>query len=447
MRILDLSYTQIRGDLLRRLLKAVKTYKLPLERVSMLAMQRIDIQREMRPIKTADDIYTFLQHSRVKLLDLRDNQEIIVQSGLSVYLPQLEVFRVGGDHFLTNEEGPDSGCIVVDILLHPSVREYTIHFPRYPAYSSREKRGLLHHFLTNPVITEQVLKKIQHCDVLQKTPGGNFLCSIVNCLCRESVTFPCGMFQGISLSDIFVHEKNCFAGIRFPLPPFLERLVMTRGVWFSFYKATGPLCFNPNNKLTYVDLTNSGVRSWFVKDFRLKGLRTMKYLSLQNNHLMMTEKMFIVADMPSLEVLLLGQNHINLTLPDKMDFLRASSLRSLDMQECSVGKIPAHSFLQLTRLEYLNISGNGLVDFNVNLTALHSLKHLNLSNNLLKNISDKLKLSLDTLTAAHIVTLDLSHNPLECSCQDLSLLSWLKTTKISLARLDLTPALTPCKAK
>ncbi len=440
LRVLDVSYTQIRADLLRALLKVVKKYKLPLESVSMVGMQRLDIQRETQPIKTEDDIYTFLQYSPVKLLDLRDNLEITAQPGLSIYLPQLEVLRVGADYFLTIKEGPDpllKTCIAFDLLLHPSVREYTIHFARHQAYRGRHKRGLLDHFFGNPKHAEQVLKKIQHCDITQNISGGNILCSVVNCLCGDLVTFPCDMFQGISLSDIFVHDKACVAGLRLPLPPFLERLVMTRGVWFSS-KPMGPVCFNPNNKLTYLDLTNSGIRGWMVQDFRLKGLKKMKYVSLQNNQLKMTENVSIVEDMPSLEVLLLGQNSINLTFPDKMDFMRASSLRSLDMQECSIGIIPENSFLQLTRLEYLNVSGNGLESFDVNLTALQHLKHLNISNNLLKNIGEELRMSLDKLAVAHNVTLDLSDNPLECNCHNLYLLSWLKTTKVSLARLNLT---------
>ncbi len=43
LRILDVSYTQMHRDDWKRLLEAIRTYKTPLESISMISMQRIDM--------------------------------------------------------------------------------------------------------------------------------------------------------------------------------------------------------------------------------------------------------------------------------------------------------------------------------------------------------------------------------------------------------------------
>ncbi len=67
------------------------------------------------------------------------------------------------------------------------------------------------------------------------------------------------------------------------------------------------------------------------------------------------------------------------------------------------------------------------------------LRHLNLSNNL----SVELRQTLDVLAKSNNVSLDLSLNPLECSCGDATSTSWLKTTKVILSRANITRCIHP----
>ncbi len=126
-----------------------------------------------------------------------------------------------------------------------------------------------------------------------------------------------------------------------------------------------------------------------------------------------------------------------------MDFLQISTLRSLNMQGCSLMLMPHNSLQRVRNLEYLNVSQNGLEDFNVNITTLKYLRLLNLSNNKLKNLGVELRDSLDVLAKSYNVTLDLSLNPLECTCNDATFTSWLTTTKVILSRANLTRCIHP----
>ncbi len=254
---------------------------------------------------------------------------------------------------------------------------------------------------------------------------------------RHFVTFPCGLFQNWHLKDILTGDKECTAGIRFPMPPHLQTVKFSGGVLASSNRI-GWICVNPANKLTHVEFANTGVENIVLEGFGLRGFKKVKYLNFQRVGVNITETTSAFTDMPSLEVLLIGYNPISLLFPEKLDFLHSSTLRSLDMQGCGLEDIPPHSFVSTSSLEYLNISDNHLRAFDVNITVLISLKHLNLSNNLLQNVSEDLRLSLDKLAERHDVTLDLSLNPLKCYCHDIAFVGWLRNTNVKFARSSLT---------
>ncbi len=446
LRLLDVSHTQMDQAHINGLLLAIQKYKPPLEYLMMRAVQRV--HQGMERIEMGS-LLKNLRNIPLKSLDLLENQAILLLPGLSVYLPELQTLRVAGNRFLSARDHKDSEsavCFLIDLLLHPSGREATFHLPGYNPNVRRGRRDLekyVGYFFAQPQVATDTIQK---CLGQIGFSSGNFLCEMANCFCGNFISFPCELFKGWRLWDFIAKEKECHAGIILPVPHTLTALSITN-VIATTHRRIGLACLNPTNNVTHVEVTNGQLKGLIFENFGLKGLQKIKYFNVQNNGILVTEKMSLVADMPCIEVLLLGKNSISLELPEKMDFLQSSSLRSLDMQECQLRSIPRNSLMSLKNLETLNISGNSLEDFNVHFTAMKRFKHLNLSNNHLRNLNEEMRQSLDSLTETNEMTVDLSLNPLECNCEDIDFVRWLKTTNVRLARLNLTTCFHPIEGK
>ncbi len=454
LRVLDVSYTQMDESTLglSGLFSAIQKYRPPLENLTMKGVQRIGTNVGLVSLNYGilkiGNICRSLQNSPLKILDLLENQAIALEPRLSVYLPQLEILRVGSNRHIgwtsDDPESLSSTCVFIDllhVLIHPSIREYTYHFADRSTNAPRGRRDLLGAFFENPL---RVLKQLQNCRI---NSSGISVCDLVNCMCEDFPTFPCELFHGWQMADLLgQQERECYGQLLVPLPPCLKSLII-RNMIGTTHSSFGTICINPSNNLTYFDISNGKLKGYFLKIVGFKGLKKLKYFNIQNNGILLTQKMSLFADMPSLEVLLLGHNSIRLGVPEKMDFLQASTLRSLDVQGYNLMSMPHNSLQRLRNLENLNVSENGLEYFNVNITALKYLRHLNLSNNLLKNLGEEIRQSLDVLAETNSITLDLSLNPLECSCNDASFTRWLKTTKASLARPRITTCIYPARGK
>ena len=153
--------------------------------------------------------------------------------------------------------------------------------------------------------------------------------------------------------------------------------------------------------------------------------------------------MSLFTDMESLEVLLLGGNTIPMDRPEDLDFLRINTLRVLDIQGCGIKYMPQHTLRNLKNPQFLNVSENSLEEFNVNLTGLKDLKFINLSGNSLRFLDKMVMLALERVASRQNLTVDLSRNPLECSCSKLHFVRWLQTSRAAFARKELTVCSNP----
>ncbi len=129
-----------------------------------------------------------------------------------------------------------------------------------------------------------------------------------------------------------------------------------------------------------------------------------------------------------LKILLLGNNRVELQFWEDLDFLHISRLESLDLEHCALNIIPENSFSGLDNLRYLNLSDNGIKK--INITLGRHLRMLDLSRNEITSLPQVMTKYLDGMTVKHIVTLDLSQNPLRCFCDELKFVNWLKFTKV-----------------
>ena len=146
---LDMSYWQLTPDVMKNLMQHIHLYRPPLTTLNMTAAQRVDIHQTTEPIRMKDGIYQYVENLPLKHLELLDKGSIEVQPGLKEYLPQLEVFRVGGNELLTLYQGDYQPllleCALLDLLMHPNIREYNFFFSD-PNRSSRiHRRDLTYH--------------------------------------------------------------------------------------------------------------------------------------------------------------------------------------------------------------------------------------------------------------------------------------------------------------
>ncbi len=83
-----------------------------------------------------------------------------------------------------------------------------------------------------------------------------------------------------------------------------------------------------------------------IAKFSLIGLQKLEYFNLQGNALLYTPTTRAFADMPSLKVLLLGGNRVNLTPWESLDFLHLPGLETLDLESLSPHAAAAQSSAQ-----------------------------------------------------------------------------------------------------
>lgn len=108
-------------------------------------------------------------------------------------------------------------------------------------------------------------------------------------------------------------------------------------------------------------------------------------------------------------------------------------LKTLDISFNKITFLPSDIFKNLRNLQYLNLSGNLIVDWNYSLETSRSLRELDLSGNKLYNLPESLTSYLDSLVEEDCnktVSVTLHSNPLECTCKTLPFLKWIRTSKV-----------------
>ncbi|KAI0214604.1 hypothetical protein LSAT2_000291 [Lamellibrachia satsuma] len=184
--------------------------------------------------------------------------------------------------------------------------------------------------------------------------------------------------------------------------------------------------------LKYVDISNA--RSTTNTTYSVGNLHALEYLNLQNVNLNEIDA-GVFDKMLNLTVLLLGENDIGSAVAHDKDnrmFRHNDKLRVLDMARCHLPEISPNEFSSLLQLQNLNLSGNSLREFHVELHKLGNLQMLNLSHNKLTSLTVDTRIELDNLA----IEIDLSGNPLDCSCNNTDFVSWTLTSRVNFLNKD-----------
>lgn len=231
----------------------------------------------------------------------------------------------------------------------------------------------------------------------------------------------------------------------------------------------GLKCLERLSKLQHLDLSNSRIESLDCCSQQFSGLSSLQHLNLSyNNKLAFHDVAF--NQCTSLRVLDLTSTHIftdapqgpfhNLHLLERLNlsyskvgphiqqilqglgslvilalngndfehgilnddlFLQAPNLEVLTLSSCKLSAIQSKTFYALKKLKHVDLSHNQLTAFNSE--VFFNLKdiYLNFANNRIHIISRDM---LTTLSGRSVI--NLSYNPLECTCSNVGLLTWYR---------------------
>ena len=237
-------------------------------------------------------------------------------------------------------------------------------------------------------------------------------------------------------------DNDCSGAIKLRVGPRLESISLSDTILLAqkfSVSFTAPFCFNDiHNVVKYIDISDA--RCSLPVSCSIDQLHALEYFNMQNvNAANIPVDLF--SKMPNLTVLLMGKNSIgDVVANDKENhlFYNKSKLRVLDLAGCQLTKIPPNEFSNLRQLQHLNLSGNSLRHFHMNLQHVTNIRIMNLSRNKLTTLGAAVRTQLDKMAAKRRVDLDISGNPLRCTCTETDFVTWTHVSKVSFLNKDNT---------
>ncbi len=234
---LDLSETQL-PDLkfITGVLDIINAAKLPIRSLRLRNIQGFQQGRSPSGtfgVKLNEAIYKHIDRlDTLRELDLRDNEVIEFEPGLSQHLPRLETLRLGimtWMYFPLSSVGSYRDCSVLDILFHPNLKTFELILPNQ--IPSSGLKGFIPHdgFITqdDPVhsscsgslIQAFIAANTSHPNATQQ------ICHAIDCFCDNSRGIPCDIIQQQLPSPKSILRTNCSLYMNIPLSESVERLV------------------------------------------------------------------------------------------------------------------------------------------------------------------------------------------------------------------------------
>ncbi|XP_048248907.1 toll-like receptor 4 [Haliotis rufescens] len=110
-------------------------------------------------------------------------------------------------------------------------------------------------------------------------------------------------------------------------------------------------------------------------------------------------------------------------------FKSLSQLQTLDLSANYINNYSSILFSNMSSLRELIISRNRIYALRFDISHMKNLRLLQCSGNELPGLTEDFTTSLDKLSDHHKMTVDLSQNPIQCTCINLPFLSWMVTAK------------------
>ncbi|KAK0055051.1 toll-like receptor 3 [Biomphalaria pfeifferi] len=243
-------------------------------------------------------------------------------------------------------------------------------------------------------------------------------------LCN-SLLYKTKLHKNQDLESAIVPLKNSWP---VKLPPNLSKIKASEFLDYGFF-ILGHV-FQDNCSLKEVDLSDSYFSDW--GDLYLSP--PIKKIDLSSNYCRRINQKFFPKNSPLVKLNMqnnfLGDDFAN----DKYGniFRNLNKLLYLDISMNLIYKLPNRFLAGLTNLETLIVSDNKLQLLNLTFSHLTRLQLLDFSRNSITGITESTRDDLDAMAAITDFELDLTFNPLPCTCSGIELMKWLATTKVKL---------------
>ncbi|KAH9503895.1 hypothetical protein Btru_064096 [Bulinus truncatus] len=270
-------------------------------------------------------------------------------------------------------------------------------------------------------------------DVQHNRPHGNFVKMKIKDtedIMRNNLTLNYTQYDNIPTKKL--SDKPCLTSElnkkSHKVPPNLK---IVRASRFNLF---GTFIFHRDLEKTnsIIDIT---LKDNFFKTWGQRVLpRKIQRVDLSNNFAKKLNSGFFVHN-NSLISLTINNNIFGECFASDVDgeiFKFATELNFLDISLNLITALHRPFFSRLKNLEILLASDNKLQTLNVSLRHMSSLRFMNFSQNSITWIDQSSRDDLDILASTHTVHLDLSYNPLPCTCEGLPILQWMAYTNVNL---------------
>ncbi|XP_063312992.1 CD180 antigen [Pelobates fuscus] len=308
---------------------------------------------------------------------------------------------------------------------------------------------------------------LQHTHFDQLSPNTFFCLSKVQKLDLTNTWIDCFPKFNNSLRDLILHknEFNSLCDIK------TESLTLLTSLHVRYNQkmiSMGTGCLKNLQSLQFLDLSHSIEETKACCSNHSMGLVALKYLNLSSNgrltlsqhsfpdsdnlevldfaytHIFIPESFSPFSNLKLLKVLNMSHSYINGSndhileglhnlsylnlkkcsfysgvIKESNLFKHAVNLKDLILSSCEITAIEEHAFSNLKKLTYVDLSQNQLLQFSSNAFGDLSYIYLNFAFNRITIIPFNLVHNIGNQSI-----INLSHNPLDCSCSNTQFISW-----------------------
>ncbi|XP_052076849.1 toll-like receptor 4 [Mytilus californianus] len=223
-----------------------------------------------------------------------------------------------------------------------------------------------------------------------------------------------------------------------PIPRKLKRVLYKD----CFLRYEIPQYTVSENIVEYVDLSYNIFYSWIGP---LLTFDHVQFLDLSNNICSNVSKAFFKS-VPNVITLLIQNNLLGFVLPDDTEgeiMQHMPALQIVNLAENRIPSLPYIFFKFQANLKDIILAGNMMDNITFQINHMKQLSNLDLSNNRISSLDKNARGHLEEVyKMKDKFSIDISGNPLKCSCDTIEFIKWMSTTKIKIHNKHKTSCLT-----